>query len=229
MLTSDELERRIKKWEIFKQNIREGTLCKTAQIWVEYMLSFEHVMLLLKAIKENSLELFIAALERTCPLLFSADHFHYARYLTYYVEQLKQLDSNKPSLPEVMANKGFTATRSNIPNNRVPLHQVIEQTINKSAKCKGGIVGFSRNADAYRRWCTTKHKRVLYTESLFAFADLNTNSTTTHRQSKPSYIDRSESEIGCVMNAFDLYINPFLIDDVPDNRLILSCFRKRCT
>lgn len=38
---------------------------------------------------------------------------------------------------------GFTVQRSDISGNRCAIDQTIERTINKSAKCAGGIIGFS--------------------------------------------------------------------------------------
>ena len=46
-----------------------------------------------------------------------------------------------------------------MPASRVAVDMAIEQTINRHAKSKGGIIGFSKNEAAYQRWCITRHRR----------------------------------------------------------------------
>ena len=50
------------------------------------------------------------------------------------------------------------------------MDQTIEQTINKHAKSEAGIIGFSRNLQAYDRWVLTRHERALYAAAAFGIA-----------------------------------------------------------
>ena len=45
------------------------------------------------------------------------------------------------------------------PASRVAVDMTIEQTSNRHAKSKGGIIGFSQKEAAYQRWCMTRHRR----------------------------------------------------------------------
>ena len=47
----------------------------------------------------------------------------------------------------------------------------IEQTVNKYAKTKGGIVGFSKNMPAYFRWSANRHQRLQYVAALRMMAN----------------------------------------------------------
>lgn len=125
------------EYEYFKQLIRRGSNGKTAQFWLQYI---DRVWLLLQfsfATRQNDSELHIISLEKLCPLLFCMDH-----------QGLNLPDTAK----KLLENNGFSVARSSKQAARVPVDLTIEQTINKHAKTKGGIVGFSKNMPAYYRW-----------------------------------------------------------------------------
>jgi len=79
-------------------------------------------------------------------LLFAADRLNYARYLPVYHAMLTQLPADVYRLLE---RNGLSVSRSLVPGCSIPVDMAIEQTINHSAKTVGGIVGFSRNVNAY--------------------------------------------------------------------------------
>ena len=54
-------------------------------------------------------------------------------------------------------NKHFSAKRTIGRFNCLPSHQVIEQTINKEQKGKGGIIGSCTSEDAIQMWILTSH------------------------------------------------------------------------
>ena len=54
----------------------------------------DHIMnvnLLVKSHNEVNFELFIATLEKLCPIVFALDHVHYSRWLPVFVHELKLL------------------------------------------------------------------------------------------------------------------------------------------
>ena len=59
------------------------------------------------------------------------------------------------------------------PASGTAVDQTIEQqTIKRHAKSEGGIIGFSRNLQAYDRWLLTRHKRALYASTVFGEAGI---------------------------------------------------------
>ena len=60
----------------------------------------------------------------------------------------------------------------------------IEQAINRSAKCSGGIVGFSRNLSAYYRWYVTRNSRATFVEATLERADMLSDSFNVHKTSR---------------------------------------------
>ena len=54
----------------------------------------------ISSIRNAQFDLFISSLEELCPILFSLDHTHYARWIPVFVNDLKILKVSDPELHE---------------------------------------------------------------------------------------------------------------------------------
>ena len=86
----------IEKYQQLKKKGLEGKLGKTAQYWLIYMEIMSKLHQFQFAINTNNLQLRIEAREYFLPLCFATNKIHYARYGTFYIQQLKNLDSTHP-------------------------------------------------------------------------------------------------------------------------------------
>ena len=119
-----------------------------------------------KASKTNDVNAHIRSLQSLCPLFFSMDHQNYARYTSAYLIMLINLRYSHAGAEVLLTYGGISVCKSCIPSARTAVDMTIEQTINRQAKCKGGMIGFSKNLPAYHRWCVTRqspyhHKKLL--------------------------------------------------------------------
>jgi len=128
-----------------------------------------------RSVKENDFDLYVTSMQGMCALLFTADHQNYARYLPVNFLTLTNLPDTHPGVQEFLEDNGFTVSRSSAPACQNPVDITIEQTINRSAKTAGGVIGFSRNAAAYTRWCVTRHKRASFAQVTMELADMDCN------------------------------------------------------
>ena len=111
----------------------------------------QKILTLIRATKENNLQLHIAALYALCPMFFAYDHCNYARYVPVYLMTLMNLPKTHPGCKELLERNGFSVSRSSVPRSRNAVDITIEQTINRHANSQGGVIGFSRNYAAYYR------------------------------------------------------------------------------
>jgi hypothetical protein len=209
------------QYEDLKNKVRQGQLGRTAQFWVSYCDCVWTLLRFQLAVKMNDLSLFIRSLREMCGILFSSNHLNYAKYLPLYYTQLMNLDSTHPGASTLLRMNGFTAARSNVPGCRNAMDLTIEQTINRSAKTAGGIIGFSRNKAAYYRWCVTRHKRAAYADVLLDQLNMLSSGEDEHKSVGRSEIKQSESEVTNVLSAFKQFVNPFCMQE--DNRNKLHC------
>mgnify|MGYP006975829949 CR=1 FL=1 len=63
---------------------------------------------------------------------------------------LLNLDTSHSGIKECLKENGFSVCGSAVPASRVAVDFTIEQKINRHAKSKGGIIGFSQNEAVYQ-------------------------------------------------------------------------------
>ncbi|KAL4227611.1 hypothetical protein ACF0H5_013052 [Mactra antiquata] len=81
--------------------------------------------------------------------------------------------------------------------------------------CGSGVTGIAGNYAAYQRWVRTTHERSKYVESTLIMADMLNDSDlgTSHRDTRPAEIKKSEQEVSDTIDAINEFIDPFSIDD----------------
>ena len=196
-------------------------LRKTAQFWVKYMDTVWLLLRFLRATKTNNFMAHLQCLQELCPLFFAMDHHNYARYASAYLVSLINLPHSHPGADDLLKNWGFSVSRSQVPASRTAVDLSIEQTVNRQAKSKGGIIVFSRNMPAYNRWCITRHTRAAYLNATLELVDMDKGDNSTHKEERPSKMQESETAVQHVYSAVNRFINPFDIDE-KDSLICLS-------
>ena len=132
---------------------------------------------------------------------------------------LVNIESTHPGAKELLMKNGFSVSRSDIPATRNVVDITIEETINRHAKSRGGIIGFSRHCAAYYRWCLTRHLRASYVEATYALANMSLSESDVYRDNRQSNKNASEADVRNVLTAFENFVNPFDVD----NKSVLFC------
>ena len=101
------------------------------------------ILMLIKSTQSNDPDLHIAALYKVFPLLFAFDHHNFARYLPVYLVMQMNLNKTHLGSDDLLRKNGFRVCRSLKPLSRNAVDITIEQTINRHAKCQGGIIGLA--------------------------------------------------------------------------------------
>ena len=89
------------------------------------------------AIQTNDFEMHLNAWQRVLPYYFIFNKMNYARYGSYYVQVLKEIESNYPGLKELLFPCGLSVQAQQTHPVRTAIDQWGEQTINKDAKTLG--------------------------------------------------------------------------------------------
>ena len=204
------------RYLLFREEVAQGLHGLTSQFWLRYMDKVWHMLDFSKASKTNDVDAHIQSLQSLCPLFFAMDHQNYARYTSAYLIMLINLKHSHPGAEVLLRYGGISVCKSNIPAARTAVDMTIEQTINRQAKCKGGIIGFSKNLSAYHRWCVTRHTRAAYFKESLERADMDHSGEDTHKEQRPSKMKESEESVQKVLSAFTKFINPFDVDEKDD-------------
>ena len=67
-------------------------MSKTAKLWVENLIKpVQLIMLFVRAEREGDWPLHLAVVSKMLPYFFATGHYNYARYATYYLNDMKNL------------------------------------------------------------------------------------------------------------------------------------------
>ena len=120
--------------------------------WNTYLEMVEVLMNFVRATREGYWDLHLGCIKEMLPWFFAYDHTNYARYLSVYLAHMMVLPGTHPEADTLLANGDFGVQQTTSRGfSQLPVNQTIEQTLNRSTKTKGGIVGFSLRKGAVRR------------------------------------------------------------------------------
>ena len=189
----------------------------TFKYWVSFLQAGDILLKLLRADREANFELHLDTVLETVQYFFLAGRVNYARYTTAYIAEMRGLERSHLQMFQHMQNGGFVVKRSNRVFNCVPTDQALEQSINKDAKSKGGVIGFTLRKGALLRWLLTRHISSCYSDRLRELC-VASKLPRGHEESgatRKSIDQQDVAKIKCYIN--EQCHRPFDLDDVPSD------------
>ena len=120
--------------------------------WNTYLEMVATLMNFIRATREDNRKLHVDSVKEMLPWFFAYDHTNYAQYLPVYLVTMVSLQDTHPEAHQLLEDGNFGVQRSTSYGfSQLPVDQTIEQTLNRSTKTKGGIIGFSLRKGAVQR------------------------------------------------------------------------------
>ena len=130
-------------YELFRENVRDGKLGKTAQFWLIYLDLMRMQHFIHTAVQENDFNLRFHAWEYFIPFYFAFNKTNYGRYGSFYLETMRVMETKYPGLKEMLKDAGLSVQGQERYPLRISIDQRGEQTINRDAKTTGTFCIFS--------------------------------------------------------------------------------------
>ena len=196
-------------YENFRLAVLNGSKGMTAQFWIIYINFMRMQSMAHTAIQQNDLEMYIHAWKSFLPFYFILNKTNYARYGSYYVHIMENMDTIYPGLRELIKDEGISVQAQNRHHIRTAIDQRGEQGINRDAKTTGGIKYFAGNSSSVLKWCLNRPNQAENTNALKQLSGLN-SSTDSYKPLRPSRILKSEKQVSDVLHVLEEeYLNPF--------------------
>ena len=134
---------------------------------------------------------------------------NYARYGSYYVGVLENIEEMYPGAKQLLTENGFSVQAQDRYLLRTAVDQRGEQTINRDAETVGGVKYFSNDSKPILKWTLNRSEEAKTVNELAKMA--NMKSCDEDRKSlRPSQILKTESMVTRIINVLkEEYINPF--------------------
>ena len=162
------------------------------------------------AVRSGSWDLLLECIREMLPYCFAYDHINYARYLTYFLGDMLQLNKSFPEIYEQVIVGNFAAQLSSDKLfSRIETDKVIEMTLNKDTKTPGGTRGFSTNVGAVQRWKLNGSYRASLRKCIHDHLQYE-QKYVKHKGLTKSRISRDEKDVKSIYNVLsEVFILPF--------------------
>ena len=121
------------------------------------------------------------------------------------------LPETHPEAHTLLVNGDFGVQRATSHGfSQMPVDQTIEQTLNRSTKTKGGIVGFSLRKGAVQRWMITAHSRTAFVDKCRKMTTgVQESQRRLHKETSSARMKRDEEDVKKVLEVISNWRNPF--------------------
>ena len=128
-------------FEVYLEFLQVGN-GSLSTFWLSYLDMVEILLGLLRASREGHWILHIVSIRAMIPWYLAYERHNYARYLPYYYAQMTELPVEHPDVHAEFIQVGFSVQLgSRNPFGRFPVHQTIEETVNKDTQNAGWNIG----------------------------------------------------------------------------------------
>ena len=205
-----EVETLLLKFLDFKNRQQNGELGKTAQFLLSsYMdlMSIQQAAHL--AVKENDFESRRLASKQFLPFYFAFNKTTSARYASYYVGVLDNIDLLYHGARQLLSENGLSVQAQDRYLLRAAVDPRGEQTINRDEKTTGGIKYFANDNKSILKWTLNRSVEANNTSELLRMVDMK-SSNEMYKSLRPSMIQKMKKLTETIMKVLkDENVNTF--------------------
>ena len=208
-LDDEEIKSYISQRERLLDNYTEAKLGKTGKYWMMYCWLVDLLHKFHYAVNQNDYHLRLAVWQEMLPFCFVFNKVHYARYGTFYVNQLKQLEVTHPGAKGEIEEFGLSVRR-----NEFTIGQAVglagEQTFMKSAKTACGIIKFVNSEECIAKWVLNRQYQSMFTEALQDMTNTSKIMLNPLKSTQQRDILKSTTNVKKMKDAIlSYFLNPF--------------------
>ena len=136
-----------------------------SRFWQSYLDMVPLLPAFIRSTREGKWNLHLECIREMMKWFHAYDRTNYAIHLPLYWAEMKNLPNTHPGAHQKFLQGELSVQRSSVRGfSQTAVDQTIEQTVNKSTKTKGGIIGFS-----WKKGCSTAMAHYCPRESIFFF------------------------------------------------------------
>ena len=183
-----------------------------SELMVQYICAVSHLLGMISSVREHNIKRRMQAERALLPKLFAFGHPNYSRYLTYQHVMLQLLEKTNPNAWESIIKEGFGASRSGNEFSAIHGDLMIETTINREVKVRGGPMqgGYSTNIGSMNKFVRTSHLMAKVTSALNE--KLHQVPSSVHKEMTRGSKSEHEKVVNRLIETLDSLMDPFSSD-----------------
>ncbi|KYM98809.1 hypothetical protein ALC62_10473 [Cyphomyrmex costatus] len=209
----------------------------TAKLWMQYFHMVTIMKLFIESERDGNWTNHLLAVRYMLPYFHSSGHFSYAKSCHIYLQDMANLKNviNDIEFQQFTEGRKFTTKRTDKFWSGTWSDQIIEQTLNREFKFKGGPIGRGPLSDsALTSFTVTMPILHNICEAVENFSEKYFSTSEQHVEARESRIKRDEADLQKLVNWFEIH-DPFPQNDcivslstgMCGNSSTINCFRAR--
>jgi len=196
---------------MFNEKLREyEERGPTARLWVQYFRMVSIAKEFIRAERMGDWEAHLNSIKNMLPYFHASGHFLYAKSAHLYLQDMLKLQNiMEKSVFDKFTKGFFTIRRSNKSNCGTWSDMIIEQSLMKSMKTKGGVArGRSMQESVLSKWIYGMHAMNGVCEGIEKLCNVNLDTTDQHIDARDSRIERDNEDVQKLIEWFTCH-DPF--------------------
>ncbi len=140
----------------FKEDMAEKS--ETFKFWAQFVSMVGLLKNLVRSVKEGNWLLHLCTIKSILPLFAVFNRTNYLRWCSLYLEDMQNLEKSAPDVYRHFMRGNFAVKRTLGKFKAVPADQCLEQTINRSQKSCGGVIGNTKRKEFVAQWELIYHE-----------------------------------------------------------------------
>ena len=187
----------------------KSKLNPTFSFWSSYIDIVELLLLFVRATRDGIWDLHVSALKSMLAWYFAYDRINYARYLPAYITEMEKLPVTHESIHQAFVSGEFVVQRqNNYGFSQIACDQLIEQTLNRDSKTKGGLTGITMNKGAVNRWILSHHHRATIAKECRLMAGQE-SCCSSRKDLDKAVVERDEKKVIGIIDTIESMVDPF--------------------
>ena len=146
----------LKEFEFFCKS--QSEISESFYYWENFQTIVQQLKNLLRADREVNWNLPLHVVKEIMPMFSVCDRTNYLRWGSVYIEDMQKLPESAPDVYKAFSSGNFSVKRTPGEFNSVGVDMCLEQTINRSIKWKGGVIGVTKRKDFVSMWNLIYHE-----------------------------------------------------------------------
>lgn len=207
ILQTNQVQEVLQTYEGFVK--QERTRSALYDFWSSYLDMVQILLLSIRATREGNWSLHLDSCKKMVPWFHAYDRINYARYLPAYIAEMSNLPATHPTIHESFSRGEFVAQRqSDHAFSQIACDMVIEQTINRDSKTKGGMSGITLSKGGVNRWLLSHPERAAITRACQVMAGKD-DSIRSRKDLDTARIKRDNATVSELIKTFEAMVDPF--------------------
>lgn len=196
------------------------TKSETFEFWDRFVEMVGILRDLVRADREGDWNLHLRSVQAVLPLFAGCDRVNYLRWASVYLEDMRQLPQVSPLVHQNFLAGKFVVKRTEGKFSAVGADMCLEQTINRSQKNVGGVIGNTKRKQFVAQWEIIYHEMMGVLNLQRQISGVTPSATELHLKQEFNLqaTRSSEATVQNMMDYVQSHDNPVVVSGSNDNK-----------